>query len=198
MPGNGRHHATRAAVNARADTRWGAGKGQGMPGSTANAGEQSPAAEGSAQERTFTQEEVNRIVEGRVARVKAEPPADYDELKAKAARLDELEAAAKTDLQKAEERAAKAEAEVAGYKAAESRREWNAKAAKATGVPEDVLANLSAESEGELMEKAESMKGYFAPPSAPVVGSDGFAAATAEQAESANDWLRSTIPGFRR
>lgn len=196
MPGDGRNHASRAAVNARADTRWGAGKGQGMPDITADAGKQSPSAEGSA-EKLFTQEEVNRIVEGRVARVKAEPPADYDELKAKAARLDELEEAAKSDLDKANERAAAAEAKVAEYEAAESRRAWTAKAAEATGVPVDVLSAIEADSEESLMEKAESLKGYFTAPPAPVVGSDGVRASVPAP-ESGDDWLRSTLPGRRR
>lgn len=59
--------------------------------------------------RTFTQEDVDRIVKDRLARVKAEPPADYDDLKAKAAKLDELEQANKTELEKAIARAEQAE-----------------------------------------------------------------------------------------
>lgn len=168
-----------------------------MAEGTAQAGSQTHSADGSG-ERLFTQEEVSKLIEKRLARAKAEPPADYEELKEKAARLDEIEESAKTDLEKANERAAKAEAEVAEYKAAENRRRWTESVSKATGVPEGVLANVSAGSEDDLMEKAESMKGYFDKPSAPVVGSDGFAASTSGQAESANDWLRSTLPGSRR
>ena len=168
-----------------------------MAEDTAKAGSQTHSADGSG-ERLFTQEEVSKLIEKRLARAKAEPPDDYEELKEKAARLDEIEESAKTDLEKANERAAKAEAEIAEYKAAESRRKWNESVAKATGVPEDVLAAMAADSEDALMEKAESMKGYFDKPSAPVVGSDGFAASTSEQSDSANEWLRSTLPGNRR
>lgn len=50
----------------------------------------------------------------RLARAK---PADYDDLKAKAARLDELEQANKSEIEKANEAKAKAEAEVAAAKA---------------------------------------------------------------------------------
>ena len=42
--------------------------------------------------QTFTQEDVDRIVQERLARAKPKKPADYDDLKAKAERLDALEA----------------------------------------------------------------------------------------------------------
>lgn len=167
-----------------------------MPEDTAEANEQAQPNGGAAQ-RLFTQEEVNRLIGERVARAKAAPPADYEELKAKAARLGELEEAAKSDLAKANERAEAAEAKAARYEAAESRRAWTAKAAEATGVPAEVLAAVEADSEESLMEKAESLKGYFAAPPAPVVGSDGVAARV-EPPESGDDWLRSTLPGRRR
>ena len=67
-------------------------------------------------ERTFSQDEVNRIVADRLKRAKSTPPADYDELKAKAARLDELEAANKSDLEKANDAASKAQTEAADWK----------------------------------------------------------------------------------
>ena len=68
-------------------------------------------------ERTFSQDEVNRIVADRLKRAKSTPPADYDELKAKAARLDELEAANKSDLEKANDAASKAQTEAADWRA---------------------------------------------------------------------------------
>ena len=67
--------------------------------------------------KTFTQEQVNRMMQERVARVKSEPPADYEELKAKAARLDEIEEANKSELEKANDARAKAETEAADWKA---------------------------------------------------------------------------------
>lgn len=51
-------------------------------------------------DRAFTQADVDRIVQERLARVKAAPPDDYDDLKAKAAKLDEIEAANKSELEK--------------------------------------------------------------------------------------------------
>lgn len=57
---------------------------------------------GGGEPRTFTQEQVDKMIQARVARVKSTPPADYEELKAKAAKLDELEEANKTELEKAQ------------------------------------------------------------------------------------------------
>lgn len=60
-----------------------------------------------------SQSELDRIIQARVDRVKATPPADYDDLKAKAARLDEIDAANATELEKAQQRAEAAEAAAA-------------------------------------------------------------------------------------
>lgn len=60
--------------------------------------------------KSFSQEDVDRIVQDRIARVKTEPPADYADLQAAAQKLADLEAANKTDLEKAQARADTAEA----------------------------------------------------------------------------------------
>lgn len=52
------------------------------------------------EDRTFTQSDLDKIVQERLARAKTSLPADYDDLKAKAARFDELEAANKSELEK--------------------------------------------------------------------------------------------------
>ena len=69
------------------------------------------------QQQSFTQEELNAIVGKRLARA-AEKYADYEELKAKAAKLDEIEESAKSELQKATEKAEKLEAELNSLKKA--------------------------------------------------------------------------------
>lgn len=61
--------------------------------------------------KTFTQDDVDRIVQDRLARAKSTPPSDYEELKAKAAKLDEFEAKNKSDLEKLSDRAAALERE---------------------------------------------------------------------------------------
>jgi hypothetical protein len=62
------------------------------------------------QPRSFTQEDVDRVVGERLARER-QKYADYDDLKSKAAKLDDLEAANKTELERAIARAEKAEQE---------------------------------------------------------------------------------------
>lgn len=59
-------------------------------------------------EKVFKQADVDRIVAERLARA---VPADYEDAKAKAARLDAIEEQQKTDLQKAEDKAKAAEQE---------------------------------------------------------------------------------------
>jgi hypothetical protein len=61
------------------------------------------------EERAFSQADVDRIVQERVARVKAAPPADYADLQAAAKKLADLEAANQTELEKAQTRADEAE-----------------------------------------------------------------------------------------
>lgn len=72
--------------------------------------------------KTFTQDDVDRIVKDRLAKEKART-ADYDELRAKAAKLDEQEAASKSELEKATERLAEAEKRAAEAQARADRLE---------------------------------------------------------------------------
>lgn len=58
--------------------------------------------------KSFNQSDVDKIVQDRLARERAKF-GDYDDLKAKATKFDELEAANKSELEKANERAAQAE-----------------------------------------------------------------------------------------
>jgi hypothetical protein len=57
-----------------------------------------------------SQEELNKVIGDRVKRAK---PADYDDLKAKAARLDEMEQANQSEIEKANNRATAAEEKAA-------------------------------------------------------------------------------------
>lgn len=116
------------------------GEGEGAPG-----GEGEGA--GGEPERKFSQADIDRIVQDRLARAKIKPPADYDDLKAAKARLDELEAASKTELEKAQEAQRKADerATAAEARANETARrhaiEREAVKAKAAD-PDDVFAVL--------------------------------------------------------
>jgi hypothetical protein len=84
----------------------GSDAGTGGDGGAGDAGDQTP----SFQPIT-SQEQFDRMVQQRIARVKSIPPADYEDLKAKASKFDELDAASKSELEKANERAERAEKE---------------------------------------------------------------------------------------
>lgn len=70
-----------------------------------------PASTPPPSDRSFTQDDVDRIVQERLARAKKELPPDYEELKAAKQKLDELEAANATELERAQKRAEDAEKE---------------------------------------------------------------------------------------
>lgn len=114
---------------------------------------------GESQNRTFTQEEVNAIVGKRLAEEKGKF-ADYEALKAKASKFDEMEEANKTELQKATERANALESELNGFKKAEEARLMREKVAKDTGIPSNLLTGSTEE---ECKAQAEAIKAYANP-----------------------------------
>lgn len=110
-------------------------------------------------EKTFTQADVDRIVTERLKRDR-ETRADYEALKEKAARLDEIEEASKTELQKATERADALEKELGEIKKAGKVREMREKVAKETGIPANLLTG---DTEETCREQAENIKAYAKP-----------------------------------
>jgi len=95
-----------------------------------------------------TQADLDRIISERLARVKAKEPEDYKDLKAKAAKFDEIEAANKSELERAtakiSELTARAEQAEQAAKLSKIHAAVLAEAAKAGAVdPEAVLALLS-------------------------------------------------------
>lgn len=117
---------------------------------TVNQGTNTQEAEGTqSEQKTFTQEEMNKIVAERVQREKAKY-ADYETLKVKAAKFDENEEASKTELQKATEKAEKLEAELKNMKEAEVVRTIRDEVSQKTGVPASLLkGNTKEECEEE-------------------------------------------------
>lgn len=93
---------------------------------------------GGAEEKTFTQAELDAIVSDRLKRERSKYEG-FEDLKAKAAKLDELEEANKTELQKATERAQALENELNGLKKADEIRKLREKVAKEKGVPAELL-----------------------------------------------------------
>ena len=106
--------------------------------------------------QTFTQDELNDIVGKRLARA-AEKYADYDELKAKAEKLDALEEASKSELQKVTERAEKLEAELKSLKKEGEVRAIRDEVASKTGVPANLLTAETAE---ECQAQAEAILSF--------------------------------------
>lgn len=90
------------------------------------------------EEKTFTQAELDQIIGERLKRER-EKYVDYDSLKEKAKKLDQIEEDAKSELQKATERAEKLQAELSAMKHTEEVRTIRDKVAQATGVPASLL-----------------------------------------------------------
>lgn len=103
--------------------------------------------------KTFTQDEVNRIIGERVARAEGKY-SDYEELKAKAAKLDEIEEANKSELEKATEKANALQAELDGLKQAEAIRQMRDEVSAETGVPAYLI---TADDKEKAMEQAKSI-----------------------------------------
>ena len=108
----------------------------------ASAAQTTPAAQPGG--KTFTQAELDAIVADRLARERAKYP-DYESIKAKAEKYDAAEEAGKSELQKANERAAALKTELDGLKKANQLRELRASVAKEKGVPEALLTGETEE-----------------------------------------------------
>ena len=136
-------------------------------------------------ERTFTQSEMDAIIGDRLKRERAKY-ADYEELKGKAAKYDEAEQAAKSDLEKAVEERDALKAQLDEMKAEKARAEAVAEAAAKHGVSAELLSRMS----GDVDENARFLKaqaegqprygqvpdaGETVPPSASKTSGDVFA-----------------------
>lgn len=118
-----------------------------------------------------------------------------NENKSAAEELRKLREEQMTAEQKAAARAEELQRELDVYKRAEQRRSWSSAVSKETGVPSDVLELISADSEEELRERAEEVSRYFAKaPERQVVPGDGFRPRDDGRGETANEWLRKTMP----
>ena len=120
------------------------------------------------EEKTFTQDQVNAIVGERLKSIRAKY-ADYDELKTKASRYDEIEEESKTELQRAKELAVSLQDQIDNMKKAETVRTIRESVAAQTGVP---AALLTAENEEDCLEQANKILA-FAKPSYPNVKDGG-------------------------
>ena len=107
-----------------------------------------------------TQEQLDQLIKGRIERARAreaERYADYDELKAKAEEYDKAREAAKTEMEKANERIKALEDAARVRDEADERRTLLDRVSKATGVPANLL---SGDTEEELTASADAVNAY--------------------------------------
>lgn len=119
-------------------------------------------------ERTFTQAELDSIINERLQRERSKY-ADYSSLKEKADSYDQYVEANKSELQKAQEKAATLQKELDGLKQEAAVKAVREKVSKDTGVPADLL---TATTEEECKAQADAIKA-FAKPSYPQVRDSG-------------------------
>jgi hypothetical protein len=117
---------------------------------TADAGEHTDQTADSQFKAPASQEELDRIIQGRLDRERKKLPTDYDDLKAKAQKYAEWEEANKTEAQKTADRLAAIERENAELKSGKLR----AEVAAAKGVPSALLTGSTQE---ELEASADAL-----------------------------------------
>ena len=132
--------------------------------------------EGTGFEPITSQEQLDGIIKGRLAREReklSSKYADYDELKAKAAKFDE--AAQMSDLEKARKEVEELKAAAEKRDEAVRVRDLRAKVSKATGVPADLISGSDEES---MTAFAESVAEFAKKPSTPALKESGKSAGT--------------------
>ena len=127
-----------------------AGSGGGQPGPEAGPDQGAEQGQESSESKEFS-----RALSKRTAEIRAKY-SDYDELKAKAAKLDEIEEAQKSELDKLREQAQKAERERDELKAARERDQLVGDIAKETGLDRSVVEMLSGDGD-QLREHAQAL-----------------------------------------
>lgn len=141
--------------------------------------------------RTFTQEELDKIVGERLQRERAKY-ADFEALKEKAAKFDAAEEAQKSELQKANERAEALQKELNSLKHADTVRSIREKVATETGVPANLL---NADDEEGCKVQAKAILEFAKPQGYPVVKDSGEVRKTSGGAtrDKFKDWYESNI-----
>lgn len=104
-------------------------------------------------EKTFTQSELDAIINDRLRRERSKYEG-FEDYKSKAEKYDEAQEAAKTDLQKAQEEAQKYKSQLDALTAANAARDARDKVAAETGVPASLLHGSTEE---ECKTEAEAL-----------------------------------------
>ena len=116
-----------------------------------------------ADDKTFTQEELDSIVEGRLARER-QKYADYEDLREKASKYDEYQEQSKTELQKEKEKSDALQAKLTALEKEGTVRQVREKVAKDTNVPAELLTG---EDEESCKKQAEAILKFAKPKSYP-------------------------------
>lgn len=115
--------------------------------------------DGPSDDKTFTQDDVDRLIADRIARERKKF-GDYDQLKKKAAEHDKAEDAKKTELEKLNDQLTSAQVELQGFKVDKIRRE----AADQAGLPAKYAKYITAADETEALEQAKELAAEFKAP----------------------------------
>lgn len=155
-----------------------------------NGGAAGAAGSGSG-ETTFTQEQVNAMIGKRVNEITSKY-ADYDALKEKAGKYDQIQEEGKTDLQKATERADSLQKQVDALTKENTVRHVREKVAAETGIPANLLTG---EDEETCRKQAKAMVDYFKPNSYPDVKDNGENNKPGKKsaADDFADWLNKSL-----
>ena len=122
--------------------------------------EEKPDEQKPVETKTFTQDQVNALLAD-TKRKEREKFADYDDVKAKAGRLDQIEQESKTETQKALDKAAELETELNKYRTKDQVTQWAAEITKDSEIPASVLRGSTKE---ELEQHFEELKGLAPKP----------------------------------
>ena len=125
-----------------------------------------------APEKTFTQAELDGIVNDRLKRERQKYEG-FEDLKAKAAKYDELEEASKSELQKVTERAEKLQTELDSIKKSQSLKDMRESVAKEAGVPAASMSLITGDTEEICQEQAKTIISMLVPDSYPRVPDKG-------------------------
>lgn len=143
-------------------------------------------------DKTFTQAELNAIVADRLSRER-EKYTGFEEFKAKAAKYDAAEEAAKSDLQKAQEQAEQYKAQAEAFQREIATRDARAKVAAETGVP---VTLLTGDTEDACKKQAESLLAWHGEkPKYPTLNDAGETAKVSggKTRDQFKDWFDNTI-----
>lgn len=138
-------------------------------------------------EKTFTQEDVNRMIGERLARENAKY-SDYEELKKKASEYDQMKDSEKSELQKATERADQLQLQLDKLTKDNAVRVIREKVAKEKGIP---VGLLTGDTEELCISQADAIIDFAKPGSYPTVKDTGEMRKQGKKstADQFADWL---------